>query len=68
MRKVAQYNPVPSSEYNDVWGYTQGTSEYAVFGSKEKIFVMDVTDCYNPVEIFQFDGGDNTSWIYLCCL
>jgi len=62
MRKVAQYNPVPSSEYNDVWGYTQGTSEYAVFGSKEKIFVMDVTDCYNPVEIFQFDGGDNTSW------
>jgi len=62
MRKASQYNPVPSSEYSDVWGYTQGGDEYAVFGSRQKIFFVDVTDCYDPVPLFEFDGGGNPIW------
>ncbi len=62
MKKASQYNPVPSSEYSDVWGYTQDGGEYAVLGSRAKIFFVDVTDCYDPEPIFEFDGGGNPVW------
>jgi len=62
MKKASQYNPVPTSEYSDVWGYTQNGGEYAVFGSREKIFFVDVSDCYDPEPLFEFDGGGTPVW------
>ena len=76
MERVAEYSPTPGALYNDVWGFSDGGNEYAVFGSRTTMFVMDVTDCSNPQEIYSFDGGGNGVWrdfkyydghIYMSC-
>ncbi|MBT8189559.1 MAG: choice-of-anchor B family protein, partial [Bacteroidia bacterium] len=37
-------------------------SEYAILGNVDSILVIDVSDCYDPVRIFGFDGGNSTVW------
>ena len=46
-----------------MWAYTTETGEeYAVIGNATRIYVVDVTDCSNPVEVFSYVGGNSTTW------
>ena len=49
--------------YNDCWGYTAPDgSEYAIAGSRTKIYFFDFTDINNIQEIKTFQLGGNSSW------
>lgn len=50
------------AEYNDVWGYQHGSSEFAVVGSNTAVNIVDVSDCSNPTLVHQWVDGTNTSW------
>lgn len=55
-------NPI-GEDYNDIWGFEKGGSDYAVIGSVSTIFVVDVTDCSNPEEVASFQPtGSNNIW------
>jgi choice-of-anchor B domain-containing protein len=57
---VAQFNAI---KYSDVWGYVDETGrEYALLGSSNHAFVIDVTNPKNPIEKAAFLGGDTTVW------
>jgi len=49
-------------EYNDIWGYTHGSKEYAIVGSNTAINIVDVTDCGNPVLEHQWIDGGSKIW------
>lgn len=59
----------PSGFYNDCWGYSAGGKEYAIFGSLESIYFVDITDPALPVLKAQFielatpeSGGTFSLW------
>jgi len=51
-----------SVDYNDVWGYVHDDKEYIVYGARDKIAIVDVTDCSNPIEEAVIDDGNSTIW------
>lgn len=62
MIEVGSFDPV-SEDYNDVWGFEQGGNQYAVIGSVNGIFVVDVTDCTNPSQVGSFNPtGSSSIW------
>ncbi len=49
--------------YNDIWGYVDNDGhEYAIIGSKDKIYFFDISNPTNPQKIAEFAPGSNTSW------
>lgn len=51
-----------SVDYNDVWGYVHDGKEFIVYGARDKIAIVDVTDCSNPIEEAVIDDGNSTIW------
>ena len=69
MTRLGQWNPpgLPSIGsdffFNDIWGYTASDgSEYAIIGNVDSIFVVDVSNCSNPQQVYSFDGGETNTW------
>ncbi len=50
-----------STGYNDVWGYEYDGLEFAVLGGEEGVFIVDVTDPLNPIEVERY-LGEFTTW------
>ena len=49
--------------YNDIWGYVDNdNNEFAIIGSKDKVYFFNVTNPTNPQKIAEFAPGSNTSW------
>lgn len=49
--------------YNDLWGYVDGNgSEYAVLGTPQRIYFIDVTDPTIPTEVAFFTPGSTCVW------
>lgn len=49
--------------YNDIWGYVDNDGkEYAIIGSRDKIYFFNVTNPTSPQKIAEFAPGSNTSW------
>ena len=46
---------------NDIWGYADGSTEYALVGLTNGFSVVDITDPSNPSELF-FISGSNSIW------
>ncbi|MCB0737957.1 MAG: choice-of-anchor B family protein [Bacteroidetes bacterium] len=45
--------------FNDIWGWADGTGrEYAIMGSLDSIYFIDVTDPANPIEVDAEPGRD----------
>ena len=61
MKKMAVLDGL-GVEYNDVWGYRKGSSEFGVIGSNSAINVVDVTDSGNPVLAHQWVDGSSVIW------
>lgn len=51
-----------SFDYNDVWGYSHDGKEMIVYGARDKIAFIDVTDCSNPIEEEVITDGNSTLW------
>ena len=45
---------------NDIWGYADGSSEYALVGTVTGFSVVDVTNPSNPIELFFIEGSSST--------
>ena len=45
---------------NDIWGYADGSSEYALVGTVTGFSVVDVTNPLNPIELFFIEGSSST--------
>ena len=53
----------PGTFYNDCWGYTAPDgSEYAIAGSRSKIYFFDFTDINNIQLIETLTPGASSSW------
>ncbi|MEM1320619.1 MAG: choice-of-anchor B family protein [Bacteroidota bacterium] len=49
--------------YNDIWGYVDCEGrEYAIIGTTERIYFLDITDPANIREMGHFNGGQRTIW------
>jgi len=48
-------------ELSDVWGWSNGKSEYALVGLNNGFSVVDISDPGTPTEVF-FQPGPGTSW------
>ena len=47
-----------SDEWSDIWGYVdEEGNEYAISGTEDSIYFIDVTDCANPQVIYQYNGN-----------
>jgi len=46
---------------NDIWGYSDGDHEYALVGTQTGLSVVDITNPYNPTELF-FINGTQSVW------
>ena len=46
---------------NDIWGYADGGSEYALVGTVTGFSVVDVTNPASPEELF-FINGSSSTW------
>jgi len=56
MKKMASVDVEPTnSKHSDIWGYTWGNKEFAIIGSNSFSTIYDVTDCANPIQVFQWD-------------
>jgi choice-of-anchor B domain-containing protein len=56
-RSLTTYN----REMSDIWGYSDGTYEYALASTTNYFTIVDVTDPDNPIKLHQVDGP-NTYW------
>lgn len=61
MKKMANLTGLGSA-YNDVWGYTKGSNEYAILGSNIAINIVNVTNCSNPTLEHQWIDGGSKTW------
>lgn len=59
----------PSGFYNDCWGYSADGREYAIFGSLESVYFVDITNPALPLLVAQFleiatpaSGGTFSLW------
>ncbi len=49
--------------YNDIWGYVDGAgNEYAIMGTPEIVYFVDVTDPTNPTLKQSFTGTGRSLW------
>ena len=47
-----------TDEWSDIWGYVdEEGNEYAISGTEDSIYFIDVTDCSNPQVVFQHNGN-----------
>ena len=47
-----------NDEWSDIWGYVdEEGNEYAISGTEDSIYFIDVTDCSNPQVVFQYNGN-----------
>lgn len=54
---------IPGQEYTDIWGYERENGQkFAVVGTLQKTIIYNVTDCGNPVEVFQHTDGFSSIW------
>lgn len=60
MIKLSGFDPI-AEDYNDVWGVEIGGNQYAIIGSQNNIYIVDVTDCYNPVQKAVLSPPGNSS-------
>jgi len=61
MTLLGSLDPRPADDYNDIWGYDDGTTFLAILGGENGTSFIDVTDPANPVEI-GYVAGPNSSW------
>lgn len=61
MNLLSSFDPRPSDNYSDVWGYTDGATYLAIIGATTGTSFVDVTDPAQPVEV-GFIGGPSSSW------
>lgn len=59
--QLAHWNEA-GEDYSDVWGYAADGREYAIIGSRTKIYFIDVTNPVVPVLIEEFGPFTATSW------
>lgn len=48
--------------YNDVWGYVDGSKEYAILGGRDSIYVFDVTNPNNVIKVDVDNDGYFNVW------
>ena len=48
--------------YNDVWGYVDGSKEYAILGGRDSIYVFDVTNPNNVIKVDADVPGGFITW------
>ncbi|MFZ1702959.1 MAG: choice-of-anchor B family protein [Saprospiraceae bacterium] len=54
---------IPNQTYTDIWGYEKSNGQkFAVVGTKQLTTIYDVTDCGNPIQVFQHNDGFTTVW------
>jgi choice-of-anchor B domain-containing protein len=55
---------LPGGEMSDLWGYVHPVSgkEHVIIGSLNAITIFDISDCKNPVQVWQFVDGASTIW------
>lgn len=54
---------IPGQLYTDIWGYERENGQkFAVVGTMQKTIIYNVTDCGNPVEVFQHTDGFSSTW------
>ena len=60
---VGSSDPLPASNkpYNDVWGYSNGTTHLAILGAVNETFFIDVTVPSSPV-VVDSTPGPNSPW------
>ena len=47
-----------TDEWSDIWGYVdEEGNEYAISGTEDSIYFIDVTDCSKPTVVFQHNGN-----------
>jgi choice-of-anchor B domain-containing protein len=56
--------PPADDKYNDVWGWSDGAGrEYAIFGSRNHTYFVDVTNPLNPILIHKEPGrAQDVTW------
>ena len=54
--------PVGGSAFNDIWGYVNGSEEYAILGGRDSIYIIDISDPQNPVKNFAIFQSDTSTW------
>jgi len=59
--QLANWNGA-GEEYSDVWGYAADGKEYAIIGSRSKIYFFNVTNPTTPVLVEEFGPFTATSW------
>lgn len=60
--QVLQFEPAsPNAAYSDVWGWSDGSTMYAVIGQFHGTYIVDVTDVENPATA-AFIDGPNSTW------
>lgn len=50
-----------SDDLNDIWGYVDGSTEYALVGTTDGTSIVDISNPASPVEV-QFIDGVNSVW------
>lgn len=54
--------PVGGSAFNDIWGYVNGSEEYAILGGRDSIYIIDISDPQNPVRNYSIFQSDTSTW------
>lgn len=57
-RTVSTY----SIGFSDIWGYSHNSKEILVYGARDSIVIIDVTDCSNPIEEAIIGDGNLSIW------
>lgn len=54
---------IPGQQYTDIWGYERENGQkFAVVGTKQKTLIYNVTECGNPIEVFNHTDGFTSIW------
>lgn len=54
---------IPNQLYTDIWGYERENGDkFAVVGTRQKTIIYNVTECGNPIEVFQHTDGFSSVW------
>lgn len=62
MVKKAQIK-IPNQFYTDIWGYERSNGDkFAIVGTRQKTVIYNVTECGNPIEVFQHTDGFTSAW------